>query len=124
MEESKVSECKPGRWKKSALRSSRQERISDVEGAESEASDSDEDAVDSDLESSTTSRRGRPPSNQCHKKQSAKTKKPIKNPKRNPTEWQQAKALAKEQALSTNKSKVKNIRPKKNCCEQKKVCGI
>lgn len=110
--ESKGAECKTGRWKKSSLRSSRQERISDIEGAESDISDSDEDASDSELESSTISRRGRPPI-QGNKKTSAKPKKAIKMAKRSPTEWQQAKALANERALSVNKSRVKNVRPKK-----------
>merc|ERR1712141_849146 len=106
-----ANKMKKGKWKNSNLKSTRQYNTSDLESIGSEdMSDSEEEASESDEETPTISRRGRPPTkNQNMKKSSIKPKK-LSSPK---TEWQKAKALAKENALTTNKGKVKNIRPKK-----------
>ena len=106
-----ANKTKKGQSKNSNLKSTRQYNTSDVESIGSEdMSDSEDEASDSDVETPTISRRGRPPTkNQNIKKQSNKPKK-LSSPK---TEWQKAKELAKENALTTNKGKVKNIRPKK-----------
>merc|ERR1712051_251174 len=102
---------KKGQSKNSNLKSTRQYNTSDVESIGSEdMSDSEEEASESDVETPTISRRGRPPTkNQNMKKPWIKAKK-LSSPK---TEWQKAKELAKENALTTNKGKVKNVRPKK-----------
>ena len=110
---SKSVQNKSGRLKKTTLRSAQQERSSDVEGTESDASqsDSDEEVSGSGIESTTTPRRGRPPSkNQDGKKLLSAKPKKGSSPK---TEWQKAKALVKERALAENKTKGKNIKPKK-----------
>ena len=120
---------KQARRKKSSLRSSRQKHRSNVEGAESDCAtgtDSEEDASESDVEVTSVSRRGRPPS---AKNQGSKEKvhaKPkinkvaIEIPKKTKTEWQQAKALAKAKALEKNNTKIKNVRPKKIVVSRKK----
>ena len=112
---------KSGRWQKSSLRSTRQDASSCEDESESDASeeDSDEDVSDSESESNSTPKRGRPRIN-FQKKQPLKPKKATKTPKKLVTEWQQAKAAAKEKALAENKTKLKNVKPKKIVVSRKK----
>ena len=45
----------------------------------------------------------------------------MKTPKKATTEWQQAKAAAKEKALAENKTKLKNVKPKKIVVSRKNL---
>merc|ERR1712156_1156654 len=113
----------PGRkgMKKSSLRSSRQAASSCDDESESDESeeDSDEDVSGSESEVDSTPKRGRPRT-KIQKKSPPKPKKAMKTPKKATTEWQQAKAAAKEKALAENKTKLKNVNPKKIVVSRKK----
>ena len=57
-----ANKMKKGKWKNSNLKSTRQYNTSDLESIGSEdMSDSEEEASESDVETPTISRRGRPP---------------------------------------------------------------